>query len=230
MSSSSAPPVGAPLRYIFDATDHAAFVHSPAHSDFVLFISAISQALVGKGNSTPCHVSPVLSRLLSFLGEMGAWVDALPPLAQPMRYGNRAFRSWHERLIREASRMCHSLLSSADAGAAAAGEAAAGEAAAAAAPSAASSAAPALLSPPSSHAGALSDASLVAELAPYLIDAFGNSTRIDYGTGHETGFVLFLCAFDGPRAGWRARWNELCAGGLLVWFCLLFIVADAHFF
>ena len=31
-----------------------------------------------------------------------------------------------------------------------------------------------------------------AELSPYLLDAFGNGTRIDYGTGHETNFLAFL--------------------------------------
>jgi len=30
------------------------------------------------------------------------------------------------------------------------------------------------------------------ELAPYFIDSFGNATRIDYGTGHETTFVAWL--------------------------------------
>eukprot|EP00299_Pterocystis_sp_00344_P015529 c7763_g1_i1.p1 GENE.c7763_g1_i1~~c7763_g1_i1.p1 ORF type:complete len:649 (+),score=116.87 c7763_g1_i1:35-1948(+) len=30
------------------------------------------------------------------------------------------------------------------------------------------------------------------ELAPYLIDSFGNSTRLDYGTGHEATFIMFL--------------------------------------
>ncbi|KAF6265505.1 PTPA-domain-containing protein [Scenedesmus sp. NREL 46B-D3] len=30
------------------------------------------------------------------------------------------------------------------------------------------------------------------ELLPYLLDSFGNATRIDYGTGHETTFVAFL--------------------------------------
>ena len=34
----------------------------------------------------------------------------------------------------------------------------------------------------------------VTELKPYLIDSFGNKTRIDYGTGHEMAFVMFLCA------------------------------------
>ncbi|CAG0882448.1 unnamed protein product [Cyprideis torosa] len=34
------------------------------------------------------------------------------------------------------------------------------------------------------------------ELGPYLLDSFGNATRIDYGTGHEMAFVMFLyCLF-----------------------------------
>lgn len=34
------------------------------------------------------------------------------------------------------------------------------------------------------------------EILPYLLDSFGNRTRIDYGTGHETAFVCFLyCLF-----------------------------------
>jgi serine/threonine-protein phosphatase 2A activator len=33
----------------------------------------------------------------------------------------------------------------------------------------------------------------VIELTPYLLDSFGNATRIDYGSGHELAFVAFLC-------------------------------------
>lgn len=33
----------------------------------------------------------------------------------------------------------------------------------------------------------------VPEICPYLIDGFGNPTRIDYGTGHEISFLMFLC-------------------------------------
>lgn len=33
----------------------------------------------------------------------------------------------------------------------------------------------------------------VIELNAYLQDSFGNSTRIDYGTGHEACFLFFLC-------------------------------------
>lgn len=33
----------------------------------------------------------------------------------------------------------------------------------------------------------------ITELTLYLIDSFGNPTRIDYGTGHEMSFCMFLC-------------------------------------
>jgi serine/threonine-protein phosphatase 2A activator len=35
-------------------------------------------------------------------------------------------------------------------------------------------------------------AAAVPELVPYFQDSFGNATRIDYGTGHETTFVSLL--------------------------------------
>jgi len=51
------------------------------------------------------------------------------------------------------------------------------------------------------------------ELAPYLLDSFGNPSRIDYGTGHETAFVCWLaglaklgalCEADGAALVTRA--------------------------
>ena len=37
---------------------------------------------------------------------------------------------------------------------------------------------------------------VVEEIKVYLLDSFGNPTRIDYGTGHEMAFVMFLaCCF-----------------------------------
>lgn len=34
----------------------------------------------------------------------------------------------------------------------------------------------------------------IPEIMIYLEEGFGNSTRIDYGTGHEISFVMFLCS------------------------------------
>lgn len=33
----------------------------------------------------------------------------------------------------------------------------------------------------------------IIELTTYIVDSFGNPTRIDYGTGHEMSFCMFLC-------------------------------------
>lgn len=36
----------------------------------------------------------------------------------------------------------------------------------------------------------------VPEVTVYLVESVGNSTRIDYGTGHELSFIMFLtCIF-----------------------------------
>lgn len=35
--------------------------------------------------------------------------------------------------------------------------------------------------------------SCIPEIVVYFEESFGNSTRIDYGTGHEASFVMFLC-------------------------------------
>lgn len=33
----------------------------------------------------------------------------------------------------------------------------------------------------------------IIEITAYIVDSFGNPTRIDYGTGHELSFCMFLC-------------------------------------
>ncbi|CAJ0577250.1 unnamed protein product, partial [Mesorhabditis spiculigera] len=35
-----------------------------------------------------------------------------------------------------------------------------------------------------------------AMLEPYLLDSFGNQTRIDYGSGHEAAFIILLLCFE----------------------------------
>ncbi len=49
------------------------------------------------------------------------------------------------------------------------------------------------LLPPEWAGGTIDSASSPAqELSGYLVDSFGNCTRIDYGTGHETTFAALL--------------------------------------
>ncbi|KAI9151155.1 Serine/threonine-protein phosphatase 2A activator 1 [Blastocladiella emersonii ATCC 22665] len=62
----------------------------------------------------------------------------------------------------------------------------------------------------------------VPELAAYLVDAFGNATRLDYGSGHELAFVHFLgglelVGFFGTHAeGEEGEVKDVFAGIALV--------------
>ncbi len=83
--------------------------------------------------------------------ELRSWIDDFPPLKQPMRFGNKAFRQWYARMVERAPTMVDSLLPNVE-----------------------------------------REAGATAELMPYLKTSFGDPTRIDFGTGHETNFVAWL--------------------------------------
>jgi hypothetical protein len=114
------------------------------------FIAAINAAVSNKAISAVVDpVNPTVARLVEILGDLERLVDATPPIAQPMRYGNKAFRAWHDKVVELAPGLMERLL------------------------------------------GGLHPGSAT-ELLSYFLDSFGNATRIDYGTGHETTFVILL--------------------------------------
>ena len=119
------------------------------------FVDALNAASKGtNANDDSIHTGAVVSGLVSMLDDFMGWVDEIPPIEQPMRFGNKAFRTWYTKVV---------------------------------------DAAPAAVR---TAVGATGDvaapAENMAEAAGYLCDSFGNATRIDYGTGHETNFILFL--------------------------------------
>ena len=98
-----------------------------------------------------------------------------------MQFGNRAFRSWHARLVSKAPALLRAVLDSSDTFDA---------------PLFSSLVQPASSSSSSITACTISENAKEGadptELAPYLEGSFGDVTRIDYGTGHETAFVCLL--------------------------------------
>ncbi|ONK74109.1 uncharacterized protein A4U43_C03F2860 [Asparagus officinalis] len=108
---------------------------------------------VAASRSRLLPLGPTVTSLLSLLETLIPIADEIPPLPHSARYGNPAFRLWHEKL-----------------------ESSAGS----------------LLLPLLQQNQELVDAGAVIELVPYLLDSFGNPSRIDYGTGHETNFAAFL--------------------------------------
>lgn len=102
---------------------------------------------------------------MKLLDTLDGWIDDIPPLPTPQRFGNLAFRAWGKRLhdVRHSSpsRLCS------------------------------------LLTHPTQETPTLLSTLLPEEaiphLSPYLLTSFGSFLRMDYGTGHETSFALFLC-------------------------------------
>ena len=90
------------------------------------------------------------------LETLSKWIEEIPPIQQPQRFGNKAFRDWTARLKENAESLLKECLSNLEA----------------------------------TLEGEL--AAIVDEVSSYLCESFGNETRIDYGTGHEMTFLMFL--------------------------------------
>jgi len=171
-------------RFIFDAADARAWAAGGTHADVLRFLGALAGALAGRPLSAAVPASALADALLALLAEARAALAAHPPLPQPMRFGNRAFRGWHAALVARA------------------------RGAVAALPRV-----------------RRSDA---AELASHLAGAFGDATRLDYGTGHEAAFLFFLYALGRAGALAEADVPALAARVLPAYFALARAVQRAY--
>ncbi|CAM9601306.1 unnamed protein product [Choristocarpus tenellus] len=124
------------------------------------FVRLCNEAVIGKRAKAMAReegpgsaAGDAIDRIVEILGRMSSWVDDYPPLDQPMRFGNKSFRLWHQKLEEEADGIVAGLLQD-----------------------------------------DVKEAKV--ELVPYLLASFGHPMRIDYGTGHETNFMVWLyCLF-----------------------------------
>ncbi|KAK7095461.1 serine/threonine-protein phosphatase 2A activator-like [Littorina saxatilis] len=127
-----------------------AWEKSEGYHDLMGFILTLNEAVKDKKVTDDVLVSDLTKEILALLDELERWIVDIPPIDQPQRFGNKAFRDWYARLTERSQDVLRKAL------------------------------------PEKFHPA-------VAEMAVYLEESFGNSTRIDYGTGHELAFVAFLC-------------------------------------
>lgn len=140
-----------PVRSVKSVNDMAFWEKSTAYYDIIGFINAISQAIQGKKLTTKLDPSPIADSILHIFDELNKMVDETPPLDQPQRFGNKAYRDWFEKMKAKSPELLKEAL------------------------------------PAEFHPALI-------EITEYLTESFGNATRIDYGTGHELAFIMFLCA------------------------------------
>ncbi|CDJ30851.1 phosphotyrosyl phosphatase activator, putative [Eimeria mitis] len=96
--------------------------------------------------------------LLAVLQQLLQWVEEIPPVEQPTRFGNQAFKTWCNRLEERAEDLLSGVWTACD------------------------------------------DVEITEtekkEMADIFCSSFGNPVRLDFGTGHECSFAIFLfCLF-----------------------------------
>lgn len=123
---------------------------APAYQDLMGFLCAMNDACKNTKCSDECHISQLTTNLVGMLDTLSQWVTETPPIEQPQRFGNKAFRTWFDKLKENAEQLLKECMDE------------------------------------KFHRA-------IPEVQVYLVESMGNSTRIDYGTGHEMSFAAFLC-------------------------------------
>lgn len=101
----------APERAIFEAGDVARFRESATLHELMAFVKTSAESVIGLKVSDAEFVDcDVLTKYEGFIGKLEALVEQIPPLKQPSRFGNKAFRTWHAAMVEETAMFLDDLL------------------------------------------------------------------------------------------------------------------------
>ncbi len=205
-----------PKRFIFTMHDMNQFINSPAKRDLLSFVTSLGRSTTSSSSYTYNHDNPLIGLgpgMASLHGSLNAiasnWLKDLPPdVNAKARFGNPVFKQWHERLVKRSFAIIKSMMdchvkyvvASLDDSIQNENE------------NSTCSSSTKLwdmsVLEECSNAGkeaALVDHELnsttgekqtkvITELQAYLHQSFGHEIRLDYGTGHECSFYIFLYA------------------------------------
>jgi len=59
---------------------------------------ALNEAVKGKSLSSECPESDVTKGMIRLLDKLDVWIKETPPIEQPQRFGNQAFRIWYKKV------------------------------------------------------------------------------------------------------------------------------------
>eukprot|EP00127_Corallochytrium_limacisporum_P000137 Clim_evm20s5 gene=Clim_evmTU20s5 len=99
-------------KEIKHAQDLARWQDSEAYHKLLAFIAHVNERVAGRPYSQidKASHSKAIDDMCALLNTMKSKIDDFPPIAQPMRFGNKAFRSWHEWLLESAEDLLKNLM------------------------------------------------------------------------------------------------------------------------
>jgi hypothetical protein len=94
-----------PVRCIHTSSDLEVFKKSESFLEITGFVKACADSVIGKKVSDSYPISENISKIVGFLDRLHDTVGEIPPLKQPMRFGNKAFKIFHSRVCEESFRL-----------------------------------------------------------------------------------------------------------------------------
>ena len=100
-----------PERAIFDAGDVERFRESPTVQELMSFMKAAAESVIGlKVSDAETIECEVLTKYEVFIAKLKDLIEQIPPISQPSRFGNKAFRTWHAAMVEETATFMDDLL------------------------------------------------------------------------------------------------------------------------
>jgi hypothetical protein len=93
-----------PTRCIHNHDDLEDFKEGETLAEIMLFVKTCAEASIGKKTSDVEEPGTCLGveKFVAFVNKLKRIVDETPPEPQPGRFGNKAFRTWHAAMVKEA--------------------------------------------------------------------------------------------------------------------------------
>eukprot|EP00762_Andalucia_godoyi_P006921 ANDGO_08300.mRNA.1 putative serine/threonine-protein phosphatase 2A activator 1 len=96
-------------KKIFSPADVDTFERTRAFKCYLHHMQQLSAAVQGKALHSPSYVSPhdSVRKVQGLLHEIKRWVMDIEPMQQPQRFGNKAFRTFHSKLVSDSEALIH---------------------------------------------------------------------------------------------------------------------------
>lgn len=86
-----------PKKEIVTEMDIAKLKNSAFYGKYIQFLVDLQKSIESKKISdTPQN--PKFAKLVAWLDQLEQYINEVPPLQQKMRFGNTAYRTWHEKV------------------------------------------------------------------------------------------------------------------------------------
>ena len=99
-----------PVHGINNSSDLENFKKSETYAEISGFVKASADSIVSKKISEISQVSENVLKVVAFMDRLFDLIGDIPPLKQPMRFGNKAFKQFHCRLCEESPAFVADLL------------------------------------------------------------------------------------------------------------------------